>query len=473
VPKAPSSTRTVPRSDADRPPNRRGWRRVGLIATVVVLAVGAVLGGAIALRPHRTDAAAAGTRYGSPNLLSNARADGVPAGSAAALAASIATAQRRLARVPGDWATWAELGVAYVQQARLTADPSYYPKAEGSVRRSFEVHPKDNFLALIGQGALAAARHDFPAALAAGRAATAIDGYSAAAYGVITDALIELGRYDEAWVAVQRMVDLRPDTGSLARASYAAELRGDVPRARQLLTDALQLAPTPVDAGFACYYLGELAWNNNDLTAAAGWYDEGLRRAPEYLPLLSGRARVAAARGRYAVAIADYRTLVARQPQPSYLIEYGDLLASRGDRAGAAAQYGVVRTEEKLFAAQGVNVDLELALFDADHGQPARALAEANAEYAIRKPVAVEDALAWALHAAGRDAAALPHARAAVRLGTHSATFRYHLGMIESALDDIPTARADLSLALGLNRHFSTLAAPLARTELTRIGGAR
>jgi tetratricopeptide (TPR) repeat protein len=444
-----------------------------VVGTLALAAV-AVLAGAALLTPSRVDRSApAGTRYGSPGLLSAGRVDGVPAGSSAALAATIAAAQRRLARLPADWATWAELGVAYVQQARLTADPAYYPKAEGAVRRSFEVQPSGNFLGLIGRGALAAARHDFPAALQAGQRAAVIDPYSAAAQGVITDALIELGRYDEAWVAVQRMVDLRPDTGSLARASYAAELRGDPARARQLLADALQLAPSPVDAGFACYYLGELAWNSGDLAGAGGWYAEGLRRAPDYLPLLSGRARVAAAQGRFAAAIADYRTLVARQPQPGYLIEYGDLLAARGDAAGAAAQYAVLRTEEKLFAAQGVNVDLELALFDADHGAPARALTEARAEYAVRRSVAVEDGLGWALHVNGRDADALPHARAAVRLGTRSALFRYHLGAIEAALGDRAGARRDLAGALGLNPHFSPLHAPRAQAALRRLDGAR
>jgi tetratricopeptide (TPR) repeat protein len=444
------------------------------VAGVLALAAAAVLAGAALLTPSGPDrSAGTGTRYGSPGLLSTGRLDGVPAGSPAAVATGIATAQRRLARLPGDWATWAELGVAYVQQARLTADPSYYPKAEGAVRRSFEVQPSGNFLGLIGRGALAAARHDFPAALRAGQQAAAIDPYSAAAQGVITDALIELGRYPEAWVAVQRMVDLRPDTGSLARGSYAAELRGDVVRARQLLTDALQLAPSPVDAGFSCYYLGELAANGGDLVAAAGWYDEGLRRAPEYLPLLSGRARVAAGQGRYAAAVADYRTLVARQPQPGYLVEYGDLLAAHGDRAGAAAQYAVVRAEEQLLAAQGVNVDLELALFDADHGAPDRALAEARAEYAGRRSVAVEDALAWALHVNGRDTEALPHARAAVRLGTRSALFRYHLGMVEAALGDGGGARRDLAAALRLNPNFSPLHAPRAQATLRRLAGAR
>jgi tetratricopeptide (TPR) repeat protein len=476
VPQAPSSTRRErPASTPapDRPP-RRGLRRFGSVLGVLALAVAAVLAGAVLLRPSQGDGStSAGDWYGGPSLLSVGRADGVPAGSTADLARGIAAAQNRLARLPGDWATWAELGMGYVQQARLTADPSYYPKAEGALRRSLEVHGDGNFLALIGQGALAAARHDFAAALKYGERAVAIDSYSAAAAGVVADALIELGRYDEAWVAVQRMVDLRPDTGSLARASYAAELRGDVVRSRELLSDALQLAPSPADAGFALYYLGELAWNAGDVAGAAARYGEGLRRAPGYLPLLAGRARVAAAQGRYQAAVADYRTLVARQPQPGYLIEYADLLAARGDQAGAAAQYAVVRTEEQLFAAQGVNVDLELALFDADHGAAARGLTEARAEFAARRSVAVEDALAWALHATGRNAEALPHAKAALRLGTRSALFRYHLGIIEAALGDAPAARADLTEALRLNPHFSALHAPRARAALDRLGGSR
>ena len=35
----------------------------------------------------------------------------------------IATAQDRLRRVPGDWLTWAGLGMAYLEHARITTDP--------------------------------------------------------------------------------------------------------------------------------------------------------------------------------------------------------------------------------------------------------------------------------------------------------------------------------------------------------------
>ena len=64
-----------------------------------------------------------------------------------------------------------------------------------------------------------------------------INPYSAAALGVQVDALVELGRYEEAERALQRMLDLKPSTASLTRASYHRELHGDISGARLALED--------------------------------------------------------------------------------------------------------------------------------------------------------------------------------------------------------------------------------------------
>jgi tetratricopeptide (TPR) repeat protein len=442
---------------------RRRWP--GVLAAATVLAVGASAVGILAARPapSRADGVAGPARAVDP------AADLAPGRSAAD---AIARAQRRVAALPGDWTTWAGLGLAYVPQARLTGDPSYYPKAEGVLRRSLAVRPEGNAVALTGLGALAAARHDFAGALSYGQRAVALDPASAPAWGVLTDAYVELGRYPRARAAVQRMLDVRPDTSSLTRASYVLELSGQVPAAGALLDRALTYAPQPADAGYVLYYRGELAWNCGDLAGAARYYAEGLRRAPGYLPLLEGRAKVAAARGARAAALADYATLARRLPLPAYLIEYGDLLAAGGDRAGAARQYDVVRAQQRLAAGFGVDVDLELALFDADHGRVAAAVREAGAAVARRPSVLAADAYGWALHVAGRDREALTQARAAQRIGTRSALFGYHLGAIEYALGDRAAARRDLTAALTLNPAFSPLHAPAARALLARLGGA-
>jgi tetratricopeptide (TPR) repeat protein len=218
--------------------------------------------------------------------------------------------------------------------------------------------------------------------------------------------------------------------------------------------------------------LAELRFNAGDLDAAAGFVDDGLRRLPEYPPLLAERAKIEAARGEVGAALADYRTMVTRLPQPGYAAEYGDLLASTGDRAGAERQYELVRATDRLFAALGVDTDVDLAVFEADHGAPERALAAARAGYAKRPSIAVADALAWALHMVGRDSEALRYADEALRLGTRSAMLHYHRGTILAALGRSSAARADLAQALHLNPYFSVRFAPAARAALATLGGA-
>jgi tetratricopeptide (TPR) repeat protein len=441
---------------------RRKWARaaVALAMAVAVAGAAAILGVVTASgsAPAQPSAARPPTPVGAADLS--------PGRSATA---AITRAQQRVAKLPGDWMTWAGLGLAYIQQARLTGDPSYYPKADGVLHRSLQVRRTDNAVALAGLGALAAARHDFAGALRYGRQAVALDDASATAWGVVTDACVELGRYPDAEVAVQRMLDLRPDTGSLTRASYLLELHGDTTGARQMLDRALTYAPTPEDAGYVLYYQGELAWNSGDARTAATRYAEGLRRAPGYLPLLEGRAKVAAAQGNRAAALTDYARLATRLPLPAYLIEYGDLLAAGGDRAGAERQYAVVRAQQRLAATFGVDLDLELALFDADHGATAAAVREAGGAVHRRPSVLAADAYGWALHAAGRDREALTQARSALRIDTRSASFRYHLGAIEASLGQTVAARRDLTAALALNPAFSPLQAPKARDLLTRL----
>jgi tetratricopeptide (TPR) repeat protein len=383
--------------------------------------------------------------------------------------------QSRLRRVPGDWTAWAALGTTYVERARLTGDPTYYRRAEAALNRSLAVRPTGNDGALAGQAALAAARHDFPGALRLADAAVAVNPYSAAAQGIRADALTELGRYPEAWQAVARMVDLRPDVASLSRVSYAYELHGQTEPARSALHRVVADATSPADAAFAWYHLGELARNDGDLSAAADAYGRGLARDPGYPPLLTGRARVAAARGQTAAALADHRTAVTRLPLPAVVIEYGELLESLGRVDEARTQYALARSTAALFRSQGVDVDVELALFEADHGDPAAALRAVPppSGQLRRAGIFVDDARGWALHRLGRDAEALAPARAAVGLGTHRALFRYHLGVIEASLGQQAAARTDLRAALALDPNFSPLLAPAARTLLATLDGTR
>jgi tetratricopeptide (TPR) repeat protein len=387
------------------------------------------------------------------------------------LTAAIDTSQRRLTDVPGDWRTWAALGAAYVEQARITGDPSYYAKAEGALDRSLELHPDDNDTALTGQGALANARHDFAAAERLADRALAMNPYSATAWGVLDDARTQLGDYEGASAAVQRMLELEPGVASFARASYDAELHGDTAQATTALDQALALASTPAETAYCATYLGALALSQGDLDEAARRYDAGAAATPDDPQLILGQARVAAARGQVDLAVRSYEQVVREQPLPEHLVEYGEFLLSVGRDDAAAQQFAVLGTVRTLFEANGVSDDLGVALFEADHGSPAVAVTAARAEFDRRQNVDAQDALGWALHMAGRDAEALEHARAATALGGASARFLYHRGAIEAALGRNDDARATLTEALDRNPYFSPLFGPQAAELLDSLGG--
>lgn len=441
-------------------------RAIGKATAVTAMAVALLVAGAVVFVRGTGDALDPATRHPSSSALL------LPTPNAGSLDGAIASLQQRLREIPDDWRGFAQLGLAYVAQARVTADPSWYPKAEGVLRRSLRLQPDQNVDGALGIGALDLARHDFAAALRQGRRASELDPYSADAYGVIGDALLELGRYDRAFEAFQTMVDTRPDLASYARVAYARELVGDVSGAEGAMRMAFDAAGSPSDSAWTAYQLGELAFGSGDVGSARGWYARGLDLDPAYVPNLAGLAKVAWARGDDELAIARLTEVVARYPSAEFVVALADLYRTTGWRALAEQQEAVVAAMHELATANGVNVDLELALFDADHDEPAGALAAARAEWARRRSVHVADAYAWALYANGRYRRASAFAERALSLGTRNALFLFHAGMIRLGLGDEAGARRYLSRALATNPNFSILYADDAARILARLVAA-
>lgn len=377
--------------------------------------------------------------------------------------------QADLVRVPGNYSAWAQLGDAYLRESRTTADPTYYAKAEGAYEKALALRPGDAG-PITGLAALAAARHDFAGALALTDRALAANAFDATTYAVRSDALNELGRYDESFAMVQKMADLRPGVDTSTRASYAFELRGDVAKARLALEEAVSLATDPADVAFAQYFLGELAWNTGDVAAARAAYEAGLVADPGYAALRAGLAEVLTVEGDVELALDELEGVVEDLPQPEFLVAYGELLEATGDTEAAQEQYDVVRATQQLYAANGQDVDTELALFEADHGTPEDAVASAEKAYA-KRPLSIftQDAYAWALHKAGRHAEALPIARQALRLGAELPAMIARVGTIEAAAGDRAAAVRTLTRALALNPEYSPLHAPAAQELLDSL----
>ncbi|HVF08597.1 MAG TPA: tetratricopeptide repeat protein [Actinomycetota bacterium] len=435
---------------------------IGLIGVAIFLIGGIGLFRSIGSEPDPAPAPAAASRIDADLVVS-------PSTSRGSLSGTISALQTRIDQVPGDWQSLAGLGLAYVQQARITVDPSYYPRAEAALERSLELQPKDNSGALVGMAALEAARHDFRSSLRWAERALAESPGTADALGVVGDAQLELGRYDDAFDSYQRMVDTRPDLSSYARVSYARELLGDSRGAVEAMEAARKVAGTPADVAWTSFQLGELAFNDGRLADASKEYRRGWQVEDAFVANLAGLAKVAWARGDRDEAIMRYEEVVARLPLPEYVIALGDAYAATGDAETAAQKYEIVRLEQQLFSSNGVNTDLELALFDADHGRPEAALRAARAEWERRRSVHVADALAWALYADGRPEEAQRYSKHALSLGTRNASFLFHAGMIQLALGDRDEARSLLSEAIDTNPYFSIQHSEWAAETLARL----
>ena len=365
------------------------------------------------------------------------------------------------------------LGLAYQQRARETGDPSFYPRSKAALLRALALEMRsdlrgERFLTVTGLASLAASQHRFQEARDLATRARGLSPDSAAPYGILGDALIELGRYREAFAAFDRMVELKPSLTSYARVSYARELIGDIRGAKAAMTLAVEAgASNSEPSAWALVQLGNLRFDTGRMGAARAAYRAALASFPGYVHAEAGLARVEAARGRYERAIRLYRRTVDRLPLPQHAAALGDVLLVTGRRAEARRAYALVAAIDRLFRANGVRTELETALFDLDHDRRLHdALARAREALRERPSIEAEDVIAWALAKNGRCAEARQHSVRALRLGTKDALKLFHRGVIERCLGEPATARSFFARALAINPHFSLRYAPVAEEAI-------
>jgi tetratricopeptide (TPR) repeat protein len=424
-------------------------------AGAAIAATASLLGGIF------RDSAPAGARSYSARASVERLAFGFAAGDTATLVRQL---QETLRANPENVRANATLGLAYQQRARETGDSSYYPKSEGVLRRALVLDPRD-LTATTGLGSLALARHRFRDALALGRRARALSPQAARSYGVVGDALIELGRYEEAFAAFDTMARLKPDVASYARVAYGRELIGRPREAIDAMELAVEAATGQQEAqAWTLVELGKLHFGLGELRPAAQAYRTALQVFPGYVYALEASARVEAARGRLPRAIGLARRAAEAMPLPQFVSTLGDLYRVDGQERAARDQYALVAAIERLLRANGVRTDLETALFRADHGiRLPETVALAREARRARPSIEGDAVLAWALARAGQCGEARHFSERALRLGTRDASKFFQRGMIERCLGHRREARAWFRRALSTNPHFSLIWAPVAR----------
>jgi pentatricopeptide repeat protein len=371
---------------------------------------------------------------------------------------AIAQSQYKVRRSPNNSGNYYQLGDAYIQKARESGDPMYFELAEQALKKSLSLNPGQSG-ARRHLAHVMAARHDFAAAAAEAEMAITVDPSDADAHGVLGDAYLEMGRFEEAEKAYKRMISLGENLAAYSRLSGLKSLRGDHEGAVSDLKKAIELGQEqnqPRESiAWAQWQLASDYFAQGNLAEAENRFQKALQTYPDYYRALAGVAQVRAAEGRYDDAIGLYQRAIGMVPMLDYVVALGDVYERVGRADEARKQYALVEYIGKLSAINKAIYNRELAYFYADHDiKLAEALELAKRELRYRQDIYAHDLLAWSLYKNGKLAQARDVIDEALKLGTKDAKLYYHAGMIYRGLEQHDRAKDFLRRALSTNPHF-------------------
>ena len=328
-----------------------------------------------------------------------------------------------------------QLAAAYMQKARETSDFSFNARASESLDKSLAIE-NDNYDALKLRAKLELTWHRFAEALQTDRRAQTFSNDDHDVWGQITDALVELGDYEGAVAAAQKMVDLRPDSSAYARVSYLRSLHGDTDGAIAAMSAALRSAnPNDPESVAWCHVqLGNELLNAGKTDVAERNFDKALQIVPEYRLALEAKGRARIAAGDLQGAVRIYEREQARNASADIAAALGDLYTRLGKHDLARVEY------ERFEVLERENAELErswrhMINFWLDHDRNlAEALALATREYETRKDIFTCDSLAWALFKNGKAEEARRMIDEALRTGTKDARINDHAELISKTL---------------------------------------
>ena len=380
-------------------------------------------------------------------------------------------AQMAARQLPDHAQYWIAAGRGWVRKARLSADPGFYVNVDGCAREALRVQP-GLVSALELQSLVLMNNHEFERARALAEQILKRAPDSVIADGTLSDAFLELGRYQEAAQATQAQMNIHPGMAANARAAHLNWLKGDTRSAKLFIRDALldRNAADPEAAAWTFVEAGMIYWQQGDYAGADAIFSEALNWVPNYPAALVGRGRVALAKGEATDAINFLSTAQRLHPLVETAWLLGDAYTLDADAKHAQQAYSDAER-------QGRRGDkLTLAYFFVDKNKDsADALRLLDEERRNRGGIYMDDAYSWALYRTGRFADARRASTQALRLGTRDARLLYHAGAIELATGERTQGRKLIAQALALNPAFDFTGAAEARALLaptsTRLAG--
>ncbi|MCW3093091.1 MAG: tetratricopeptide repeat protein [Ferruginibacter sp.] len=361
---------------------------------------------------------------------------------------------------PDDIKSKITLANLFILEARATGNYAYYDKAAMKYVNDVLEKEPGNFEALTLKALLYLSQHHFADGLALAERAEKINSHNAFIYGILVDGHVEMGHYDSAVASAEKMMSIRPDLRSYARAAYLRELHGDYAGAIAAMKLAIDAgAPGDEATEWSRVQLGHLYENVGDLPNAAMHYTIALNERPGYVHAMAGMARIALAAKDYNKAIALYQQADSLGTDFSLKEELVDVYQLAGQREKAIATAKIVIDEmnkNAVAAATDENIghyaDKELAYAYLKISDYDKALAHALAEY-NRRPenIDVNETLAWVYYQRGDYEKALPYIKVALKTNSKNPVLLCRAGLIYDKVSDKATAKNYLQQALKNN----------------------
>jgi tetratricopeptide (TPR) repeat protein len=349
--------------------------------------------------------------------------------SRAELDATIESNREKVSKNPGDGAAAVQLADALMRAARVKGDASLAIEAERVLRATLQ-HSSSDYLARRMLSVVYLSQHRFAEALIEAKVAQKLRPKDAWNYAIAGDALLELGRYEEAFDSFDQVMQHRPDAGAYARVAYARELQGDLDGALRLMQMSSEATSRQDVEGLAWTHaqIGNLYVLQGRLDDAEREFNHADFIFPSHPYAMNGRVRLLIARHRYADALDLSRRLPTT---PETLATQGDLLTRLGHLDDAEKLYREAEQVEREGWKQEQPQPGALARFLAERGRNIpEAIALAERAASERQDVVTMDALAWSYFRGGRVSDAASAIQRATRLGTVDPRIRCHASAI-------------------------------------------
>lgn len=361
----------------------------------------------------------------------------------------VAELKEKIRKEPGDVKPRLQIAVIYLSEARITGEhPYYYPAILTILDGVLAMDPR-NFEATTFKASVKMSQHQFAQARELAEKARQINPNNAYVYGVLVDANVELGNYEEAVAMSDKMQALKPSLEAYSRASYLREIYGNYPGSIAAMKLAVQAGlPGSEPQCWSKNILGHLYETTGQLAEAENQYAGILVLRPSYAFAMAGQARILKARKDYAKALALLNKAAAIMPEFSFHEQMAEIYALQGDKQKAQTKYAEVAKMLDDDARSGHAVDLERCKLYTKSGQLDSALVYGLKEYQKRpKNIDVNHALAWVYFNQHEFIKAQQHMQVARRTGSKDPELLRQAGAIEVALGHVGEGNKLMALA--------------------------